>query len=73
MNSFEAYVNGLVYPIFEFVRNPDSPHNWVMIGNPGIVGTNGEYDSPLFIGQTIPEEWLRGNFGDNWQGHYEQK
>lgn len=39
------YVDGLVHPHFTFTRRPDGKIDFA--GNPGVVGADGEYGSPI--------------------------
>lgn len=56
------YVDDLVHPHFSF-----SPTH--MLGNPGIIGDDGEYNSPVALRGLTPEEWLVANVGpaDKWR------
>ena len=44
-NAIHYYVDGLVYPNFTFIRRGDGRFDFA--GNPGIVGADGEYGSPI--------------------------
>ena len=58
------YVDGLVRPHFSFMF---SLGTWVMLGNHGVVGDDGDFGTALDLQGLTPEEWLRGFFGDNWR------
>ena len=44
-NAIHYYVDGLIYPHFTFIRRPGGKVDFA--GNPGVIGADGEYGSPI--------------------------